>query len=167
MNASYILTEIHTATDESQERFYRKLVFVRRGRSRSRSRAAKNWASEIMASIDARCVGTCDTPQTSTACLKVGREGQVKSTENHGCEDTRYQSYFQVMKVIVHSYKVWAWFSTLNKTVGDLGLRHNSKIWGEASDWLRVRSSQLGGRKTSFASIQTVEGSNSYSVLKC
>ena len=42
INASYMLTEIHTATDESQERFYRKLVFVRRGRSRSWSRAAKN-----------------------------------------------------------------------------------------------------------------------------
>ena len=102
-----------------------------------------------------------------TACLKLRRVGQVKSTGNHGCADTRYQSYFQVMKVIVHSYNVWAWFSTLNKTVGDLGLRHNSKIWGEASDWLRGRSSQLGGRKTSFASIQTVEGSNSYSELKC
>ena len=101
-----------------------------------------------------------------TVCLKVCRVGQVKSTGNHGRADTRSQSYFQVMKAIVR-YNVWAWFSTSNKTVLGLGLRHNSKIWGEASDWLRGRSSQLGGRKTSFASIQTVEGSNSYSELKC
>ena len=36
----------------------------------------------------------------------------------------------------------------------------------EASDWFTGRSSQLGGGKTSFASFQNVEGSNSKSKLK-
>ena len=73
-----------------------------------------------------------------------------------------------ILKIWIGSlgYTVRAWFSTLNKIVLCLGLCHNSKIWGVASDWLTGRSSQLGGRKTSFASFQTVEGSNSYSELK-
>ena len=45
--------------------------------------------------------------------------------------------------------------------------RHNLNFLGEASDWLAGRSSQLGGRKTSFASFQKVEGSKSYNELLC
>ena len=37
----------------------------------------------------------------------------------------------------------------------------------QVSDWFTGRRSQLGGGKTSFASFQTVEGSNSKSKLKC
>ena len=45
--------------------------------------------------------------------------------------------------------------------------RHNLNFLGEASDWFTDRSSQLGGRKTSSASFQTVEGSISHTKLKC
>ena len=45
--------------------------------------------------------------------------------------------------------------------------RHNLNFLVQASDWFTGRSSQLGGGKTSFASFQTVEGSNSKSKLQC
>ena len=50
--------------------------------------------------------------------------------------------------------------------VARLASRHNLNFSVQASDWSTGRSSQLGGGKTSSASFQTVEGSNSKSKLK-
>ena len=90
---------------------------------------------------------------------------QVKSTGNHWDADDQYPPYFQIISVIAHSYNIQPLFFDICNSVYVLYSRRSLKICFEASDWFMSVKDLLGGSRTSFLSIQNVEGNKSYTKL--
>ena len=91
---------------------------------------------------------------------------QVRSKGNLWDAVDHYPSYFQVISIIFHSCNIQAQFCNIKYYSVRMGLRHSLKICRLVSDWFRGISNWLGVEKTTFASVQIVEGSNSYNKLK-